>query len=201
MRKQIIAAFAAIFFVMPNLTLAKNTNHKIIPAISQIQVDNDNISSFFINEANKGHPINYSIGTSSFGKDTLQVASQYNGKTGRGNRQELKRLFNQGKIPKLDPAYTPWCAAFANSILESMGIEGTHSLLAKSFLHWHTGTSDPKHGDIVVLGRRHGGHVGFFDGFEYRGKTKYVKVYGGNTKHSVKQGYFPASRVSSYRSV
>ena len=96
----------------------------------------------------------------------------------------------------------PWCAAFANAILNRSGYETTNSLMARSFLHWGTKTKDPRDGDIVVLKRGQSnatGHVGFFQGYEWFAGVQYVKVLGGNTDNAVQVGYFPISAVLGYR--
>lgn len=129
-------------------------------------------------------------------------AKRWEGKTAGSNKQELKNLFVDGKVPPIDPARIPWCAAFANAILNRQGYEGTKSLLARSFLHWGTKTTNPEEGDVVVLKRgnnKFAGHVGFFRGFEYIDGVQYVVVLGGNQQKSVSVGYFPASSVLGYR--
>ncbi|MBY3038938.1 TIGR02594 family protein [Rhizobium laguerreae] len=79
----------------------------------------------------------------------------------------------------VDPSVTPWCAAFANSILGAMGIKGTGSLSARSFLNFGMATDNPQPGDIVVLDRGGAGkgHVGFFQGYDANGR---ILVLGGN---------------------
>lgn len=51
------------------------------------------------------------------------------------------------------------CAINVNAALAERGIKGTGSALAKSFLHWGHGTSNPKPGDVIVFNRRGGGHT------------------------------------------
>jgi uncharacterized protein (TIGR02594 family) len=79
----------------------------------------------------------------------------------------------------VDPSVTPWCAAFVNGVLGSLGVEGTGSLSARSFLNFGTATDNPRPGDIVVLDRGGGGkgHVGFFQGYDANGR---ILVLGGN---------------------
>ena len=132
-------------------------------------------------------------------------AKKWEGKTAKGDRQELKALLAQGtnNIP-VDPAKIPWCAAFANAILNRQGYETTGSLAARSFLAWGKKTNDPKEGDIVVLSRgnnKYAGHVGFFMGYQWYDGIKYVVVYGGNTDHAVQAGYFPSGKVLGYRTL
>jgi uncharacterized protein (TIGR02594 family) len=129
-------------------------------------------------------------------------AKQWEGKTAKDNRKELRNLFADGKMPPVDPMRTPWCAAFANAILNRSGYETTNSLMARSFLAWGVKTKDPKDGDIVVLKRGRGGvlgHVGFFQGYEVIDGITYVKVLGGNTDHAVQVGYYPINKVLGYR--
>jgi uncharacterized protein (TIGR02594 family) len=133
-----------------------------------------------------------------------QEAKRWEGKTARGNKQELRALFQSGNQQPIDPTRIPWCAAFANAILNRVGYEGTDSLMARSFLALNHKTKEPQIGDIVVLKRgrdKNSGHVGFFEGFEYFEGIKYVKVFGGNTDKSVTTGYFPVTAVLGYRKV
>lgn len=128
-------------------------------------------------------------------------AKKWEGKTAKKDRKELKTLFASNNMP-IDPAHIPWCAAFANAVLNRSGYETTNSLMARSFLHWGTKTKEPQEGDIVVLKRGRSkatGHVGFFQGYEWYGGVQYVKVLGGNTDDAVQVGYFPVSAVLGYR--
>jgi uncharacterized protein (TIGR02594 family) len=132
----------------------------------------------------------------------VEEAKKWEGKDARRNKQELKSLFAENSVPPIDPTRVPWCAAFANAILNRIGYETTNSLQARSFLAWGQKTWNPSDGDIVVLARgrsKSTGHVGFFQGYETWNGTKYVKVLGGNTDHGVQIGYFPVNRVLGYR--
>ena len=133
--------------------------------------------------------------------NVVMEAKKWEGKTARRDRNELKELFADVNLP-IDPARIPWCAAFANAILNRTGYETTNSLMARSFLYWGVGTKEPKDGDVVVLRRGRGnvaGHVGFFQGYEWFSGVQYVKVLGGNTDHAVQVGHFPVSAVLGYR--
>ena len=134
----------------------------------------------------------------------MAEANVWIGKHGKADKKELKKLFSIEFNEPIDPTRTAWCAAFANAILRRTGHETTHSLMARSFLHWGVGTHAPTHGDIVVLKRGKGkfaGHVGFFEGYEWFEGVQYVKVLGGNTDHAVQVGYFPVSAVLGFRKV
>lgn len=130
---------------------------------------------------------------------TIRVAKAYVGATERGSRGKLMGLFNFAFDHRIDPAKTPWCAAFANAVLKKTGKRGTGSLAANSFTSWGKKTHNPKNGDIVVLkpGRRY--HVGFYVGTVKRNGRTYVAVLGGNQSNQVKISYYPASKVVAYR--
>lgn len=137
-------------------------------------------------------------------KDVVVEAKKWEGKHAKKNKQELKALFAATGQGPVDPVNIPWCAAFANAILRRTDIEGTDSLMARSFLTWGAKTVDPKEGDVVVLKRgksQWAGHVGFFVGYEWMDGVKYVKVLGGNQNKEVNVAYFPASQVLGYRTV
>lgn len=119
------------------------------------------------------------------------VASRFVGLHERSDRGALKQIVN------VDPARTPWCAAFVNAMLNRLGIEGTGSNHARSFLRYGVATNTPRKGDIVVLGR----HVGFYEGHVTRNGRTYVAVLGGNQGNSVRTSYYLASRVIAYRRV
>lgn len=133
-------------------------------------------------------------------------AKKWEGKNSRDytDRKELSTLFNNSQIPPIDPGRSPWCAAFANAVLNRQGYEGTNSLMARSFLSFGVPTKQPKVGDIVVTKRGSNpaaGHVGFFEGFEVVDGVTYVKVFGGNTQKMVQTGWFPVNAVLGYRRV
>jgi uncharacterized protein (TIGR02594 family) len=133
-----------------------------------------------------------------------EEAKRWEGKAAMANRQELKTLLTEHNNQPVDPAHIPWCAAFANAILNRLGYEGTGSLMARSFLALNNKTKQPEIGDIVVLKRGRdpaSGHVGFFEGFEEVDGVKYVKVFGGNTEKMVTTGWYPVKAVLGYRKI
>ena len=137
---------------------------------------------------------------------TYAEAKKWEGKNSRNkqDRKELTMLFNESTIPPIDPGKLPWCAAFANSILNKLGLEGTNSLMARSFLHYGAPTKNPQVGDIVVTKRGRGnvaGHVGFFEGYEVVDGITYVKIFGGNTDKMVSTGWFPVTAVLGFRKI
>jgi uncharacterized protein (TIGR02594 family) len=136
------------------------------------------------------------------GSKNIQTAKKYEGLHARKDRQKVAKIISEPFDRPIDPVRTPWCAAFANYILQRNGYEGTDSLLARSFLDYGVPTKDPKPGDIVVLKRgraKWAGHVGFYlDTVEEDG-VKYIVVLGGNQKKAVQVSYYPANRVLGYR--
>jgi uncharacterized protein (TIGR02594 family) len=120
------------------------------------------------------------------------------------DRQKLKTELSQANKQTVDPAFIPWCAAWANKVLADAGIQGTDSLMARSFLAWGQPVSGPpKVGDVVVLRRgrnKYAGHVGFFYGFvDDATGIKKIAVLGGNQGQAVSISYYPISRVIAYR--
>ena len=132
----------------------------------------------------------------------IREASKMEGLDARKNRVALKTYMNVDRNGPVDPAKIPWCAGFANAVLNRAGFEGTQSLMARSFLNYGEKTLKPVEGDIVVLKRGRSsrtGHVGFFNGYEWQGSQLYVKVLGGNQNKAVTIAYFPTNLVLSYR--
>ncbi|WP_407925443.1 NlpC/P60 family protein [Geomonas terrae] len=91
----------------------------------------------------------------------------------------------------------PWCSAFVNWCLKQVGITGTNSAAATSWLHWGQITG-PCPGAIAVVRRVTGAnHVAF-----YIAETKdYYKLLGGNQGDQVRPSRYYKSHwmVQSYR--
>ena len=99
---------------------------------------------------------------------------------------------------------TPWCAAFANSVLADCGIEGTGKLNARSFETWGERVphfDQAQKGDVCVFWRKKPngpyGHVAFFD--HYDEDTNRVHVLGGNQGNAVSVAGYPYNRLISLR--
>ncbi|WP_228488311.1 TIGR02594 family protein [Caenimonas koreensis] len=92
-----------------------------------------------------------------------------------------------------------WCSSFVNWSLAQVGIAGTNSALARSWLEWGTPLSEPVHGCIAVLTRDDPaswkGHVGFF----LRADQERVYLWGGNQLDEVREHSYPVSTVLGYR--
>jgi uncharacterized protein (TIGR02594 family) len=126
--------------------------------------------------------------------DTTALYSEATRFLGLHERTNINALQS---LIRINPARIPWCAAFVNAILGNKGYKGSGSNQARSFLKYGVATSEPRKGDIVVLGR----HVGFFEGYIYRNGRKFVAVLGGNQSNRVQISYYSSNRVLSYRKV
>lgn len=128
-------------------------------------------------------------------------AKKYIGLSERSNRKTLGRWLSSKLRMRIDPAVTPWCAAFVNAILSEVGLPTSGSNLGSSFTRYGRKVSDPKPGDIVVLraSRNGRGHVGIYVGMEMRGKRKFVKLLGGNQSNRVQISSYDARRIVAIR--
>lgn len=115
----------------------------------------------------------------------LDIARKYEGLDEDDDKAALQELMN------IDPEMTPWCAAFANAVLEEARINGTGSLRARDFANWGE-ECECKDGAVAVFKK----HVGFVvkDG---------EKLLGGNQGNMVKesnlQWYHDNMQFMSYR--
>lgn len=125
----------------------------------------------------------------------LSTASNYLGLHERSNTGTLRR------VTGVNPARTPWCAAFVNGVLRQSGRRGTGSNSAASFRNYGNATSAPAGGDIALVRRRGGSgyHVGFFKGYVTRNGRTMVAIVGGNQSNRVSVSYYPAGKVSFRR--
>ena len=133
----------------------------------------------------------------------LAKAESMIGLDARKDRKVLKEKLSEANGQTVDPAYIPWCAAWANMVLSQSGMETTGSLMARSFLAWGKAVKgEPNIGDVVVMRRgrnRSSGHVGFFYSFVEHNGQKMVAVLGGNQGKEVRISYYPISKVIAYR--
>lgn len=92
-----------------------------------------------------------------------------------------------------------WCSSFAHWTLSQVGIPGTASALARSWLEWGQGLDAPVVGCITVLWRDDPeswkGHVGFFQKME----GDRIFLLGGNQQGEVRVHAYPAASVLAYR--
>lgn len=126
----------------------------------------------------------------------IDIANDYDGLHEERDREKLKQFLG------VDPVTTEWCAAFVNAVLKEQGIEGTGSLVARSFTKWGDEVETPRYGDIVVFRRGNlswQGHVGFYvDHYTQDGEVYYI-VLGGNQSDEVNFSDFKAKEVLSVR--
>jgi uncharacterized protein (TIGR02594 family) len=104
------------------------------------------------------------------------------------------------KLAKTGEDGDPWCAIFVNAMLESCGIRGTRSAMARSFEHsdQFVKLSGPAHGAITTMWRGSPGsglgHVFFYAGENDKG----ILALGGNQSDQVCKQYEPRNRVVGY---
>jgi uncharacterized protein (TIGR02594 family) len=87
-----------------------------------------------------------------------------------------------------------WCAEFMNMVEKKLGRPGTGSAMARSFASYGRRVSDPRPGDIAVMRRKGGGHVGYVMSVD-GGK---VKLISGNHGRKVGIGTYSRSRVVAF---
>ena len=93
---------------------------------------------------------------------------------------------------------TPWCSAFVNWCFEMVGIKGTRSAAARSWLDWGEVLDDPQEGCVVILkrGAPPSGHVTLF--VRERDAAS-ITCLGGNQSDQVKYSHYLKSDVLGYR--
>lgn len=123
------------------------------------------------------------------------------------NPQVLAML--QLVTPSVHDDETPWCGAFVNYCCWILGVEGSGSLAARSWLKRGqlVAIEDAQPGfDVVIFQRGAGpqpgpevlaapGHVAIF----VRDRGSHVEVIGGNQGNSVSTETFPKSRILGIR--
>lgn len=91
---------------------------------------------------------------------------------------------------------TPWCAAFAGSVLKNVGVRSLKTL--SSLAYQNFGTSVPvtdktkwRLNDIVIFSRSGGGHIGFFRGYNKANGS--VLIAGGNQSDNLTEVGFKSA--------
>ena len=126
-------------------------------------------------------------------EQVLETAKSFLGKNERQHTEELQKVLG------INPATTPWCAAFVNMVLGKNDLGGTKSNLARSFLKYGHETDEPKPGDIVVFTRTNSpvfGHVGFY----IREEGNNIVVLGGNQADGVNYSNYSKGALLGFRS-
>ncbi|MEO6016344.1 MAG: TIGR02594 family protein [Polaromonas sp.] len=92
-----------------------------------------------------------------------------------------------------------WCSSFANWCFAQVGVAGTGSALARSWLEWGQALDAPVPGCVVVLYRDDPlswkGHVGFY----LRADAQHIHLLGGNQLDQVREHFYPLACVLGYR--
>ncbi|MEZ0226867.1 MAG: CHAP domain-containing protein [Alphaproteobacteria bacterium] len=116
----------------------------------------------------------------------LDVAQCYLGETKNTDFADINRFLKREGFD-VDVRNTSWCAAFVNSVLEGVGIDGNDKLNARSFLDGYgtkVAQKDVQAGDIVVIPRgteAWQGHVAMvLDKYQAPNGQWRVHVIGGN---------------------
>jgi uncharacterized protein (TIGR02594 family) len=129
------------------------------------------------------------------------------GKSEKTNAAEINAFLKRGGVD-LDSATTAWCAAFVNSALAQIGVQGTGSQVATSFANWGRGVGlgQLQRGDVLVQSRgrapgQTGGHVGFATGNvrTIGDQITEVEMISGNAADKVTQEWVEASSVIARR--
>lgn len=94
-----------------------------------------------------------------------------------------------------------WCSVFPNWVFLQIGVAGTGSPAARSWLRWGRAISEPVYGCIVILRRAGGepwqGHVTFYIGPGSKPGT--FEGLGGNQRDAVRISTYRDSDVLGYR--
>lgn len=115
-----------------------------------------------------------------------------------GDNPRVLAYYKEAGVPQTRDE-VPWCAAFVGAVLARCGVQGTGSLLARSYESWGRAVrlEEARPGDVVVLsrGQQWQGHVAFFDSAE----GDIVRLLGGNQGDQVNIRAYPKSRVVAVR--
>jgi uncharacterized protein (TIGR02594 family) len=92
-----------------------------------------------------------------------------------------------------------WCSTFVHWALAQVGVRGTGSALARSWLDWGEALPRPQVGCITVIWREDPcswkGHVGFY----LREDAGQVLLLGGNQQGEVREHGYPKDSVLGHR--
>lgn len=136
----------------------------------------------------------------------VDLASSLIGSSESANRLDINAFLSKGGVD-IDAAQTAWCAGFVNSALKQIGVDGSGSLTANSFMNWGNGV-DPSQilrGDVLVQSRglaanQPGGHVGFATGqSRMSGGQLQLEMLSGNYRNGVGTGWVNATDIQARR--
>ncbi len=95
-----------------------------------------------------------------------------------------------------DDSTTAWCAVWVSQVMASCGLEVPATpFRAHSWLAWGTSTEDPTLGDVAVMIRDGGFHVGIV----LRATSESIWLVGGNQGNAVSVARFDRKRVVQVR--
>ena len=106
--------------------------------------------------------------------------------------------YHQATTLKATDDETPWCSSFVNWCMQQVGMEGTKSAAARSWLKWGVRLEEPKEGCVVVIARGISswqGHVGFFADIT----GGHILILGGNQGNEVNLSSYSENRLLGYR--
>lgn len=141
--------------------------------------------------------------------DMVKRAAAMVGLNENTDNGKIRDYLNKGgKITQnLNPAKTPWCAAFVNSTLGQAGIKGSGSLAASSFKNWGTAVNpnEVREGDVLLEDRgaavgASGDHVGIATGATRvnRGRLQ-IEMLSGNSRNSITRVFYDADKLKIRR--
>jgi uncharacterized protein (TIGR02594 family) len=120
---------------------------------------------------------------------------------GARHNPEIMQMYRDAGFPDIQADEVPWCAAFVNSVLASVGLPGTGSLLSRSF-DTYGAAIQPNMvvpGDIVRIWTESPqswrGHVGI----AVRIEGDRIILRGGNQNNRVGEDPYPISKIVAVR--
>lgn len=141
------------------------------------------------------------------GTDLIMAALKYYGLkevAGPGSQDQIIAMIRSMFPASTDDSAVAWCAIFINWIMKEIGMTGTGSGLARSFLKWGQAVAweDRKPGDLAVFWRgspeASSGHVAIYVNDHEKGET-YLRVLGGNQSDQVSIADYPRERLLELR--
>lgn len=161
-------------------------------------------------QANAPVPVNYveeygtanAVQTAFKGGNYTDMAASLIGKSEGKDHAVLSEVFKKQLGENIDPRQTPWCAAYASSVLAMGGVQVKNPLVADSLSTLGTAVkqADATRGDVALFnwhGEKTPHHVGFIDHFSEDGKR--VWVVGGNQSDGVSMQNYPTSQLTGIR--
>ncbi|MCD2184189.1 phage tail length tape measure family protein [Rhizobium sp. GN54] len=142
------------------------------------------------------NPANSSVASAG---GAVDLAGALLGSNESTNASQINSFLKQGGVD-IDAARTAWCAAFVNSSLQQIGVDGSGSLVANSFQNWGSqiDPSEVLRGDVLLKtnglsASQPGGHVGFATGATrmLNGQSQ-LEMLSGNYSGGVGKGWFNA---------